>query len=141
MRSILRAVFVMVALGLCMQEVSADCGQCDQDKNQCYATVEWDYLFCEYGCNYYDYGCSVDCRATYLMGFDYCDNQYDYCTMTCGSGGGDNGGNCNGGHQTTCGVQCGDGSWSSIACNPNEAASCTCSGEPLQANPSCTPVC
>lgn len=133
-----RAVSMMalVALGLFAQGVSADCQQCDQTRNQCYSTVEWDYTFCEMGCD--DFSCSMDCRAFYLMGLDYCDNEWDYCNMTCDeNGGGNNGG---GTHQTTCGVQCSDGSWSSIACNPNEAASCTCTGSPLLANPSCTRV-
>lgn len=40
----------------------------------------------------------------------------------------------------TCAVQCPDGSWSSIACDRNENAFCTCSGSPVQANPYCEAV-
>ena len=38
----------------------------------------------------------------------------------------------------TCAVQCSDGSWSGIACNPGEQAHCTCTGRPVKANPSCS---
>jgi hypothetical protein len=47
-----------------------------------------------------------------------------------------NGGGC---ASTTCAVQCSDGSWSSIGCNSNEYATCSCSGSPVLANPRCTP--
>ncbi|HEY0554480.1 MAG TPA: hypothetical protein VGG20_09445 [Thermoanaerobaculia bacterium] len=49
---------------------------------------------------------------------------------------GDGGGG--GGAGGTCAIQCPDGSWSGIACNPGQQAHCTCSGSPVQANPSCT---
>ncbi len=139
MRSSWCAALFVLALALCAQPASADCGQCDQSWNQCSSDAGWDYYMCEGGCD--DWSCSVDCRANYLMWLDFCDNEYDWCTATCDwSGGGDPGGGCNN-VQTTCGVQCGDGSWSSIACNPREIASCACDGvEPqLQATPSCTP--
>jgi hypothetical protein len=48
---------------------------------------------------------------------------------------GSGGGSCG---STTCAVQCTDGSWSSIACNSNEYATCSCDGSPLLANPYCT---
>lgn len=43
-----------------------------------------------------------------------------------------------GGGATSCAVRCPDGSWSSIGCNSNETAHCSCSGYPLQARPYCT---
>ncbi|HEY0783460.1 MAG TPA: hypothetical protein VGE98_13460 [Thermoanaerobaculia bacterium] len=43
---------------------------------------------------------------------------------------------------TTCARQCRDGSWSSIACNSNERATCDCTGishgSSVQAFPSCS---
>jgi hypothetical protein len=47
----------------------------------------------------------------------------------------DGGGTC----ATSCSFKCNDGSWSSIACLPNECAKCYCNGyqAPVLATPKC----
>jgi hypothetical protein len=133
MRPIWRAVSVTVAVALVLlaQDASADCSECESWRGYCYSEAVWYYMDCEGSC--YDWSCSVDCRATYLMALDYCDWQYDWCSENCTNS---TSTGC-GGYSSTCACECPDTSWSGIACNEGQIAYCTCSGSPVQANPRC----